>query len=301
MGKVLLRKQHLKVQVNGTFCNNNILFLNNNQLNRPPPQFLFFLMTTQPSVKLNSFIWLITIPSSSPSISVSVPVPPVSLRAGWAISTPPAFLLLPVLRGRGSHSLLFPVFAFSVSSVSALWWSWSGLWPLLARWASAPWPAALVFLGLLQQHWQYFSCGLHTCIHKHKQNNSHKKSTGTCAGMQVYEWMCVCGCMYACVCVCARVWACMHECLQHICDLLYHLWMGERSWSQLSGRVPDTIKRTWVLFLAGKFSSLGSAFCADSYFGIRSTPVTTVAGHSAKSASGRLQLNAHATYIFSFE
>ena len=44
---------------------------------------------------------------------------------------------------------------------------------------------------------------------------------------------------------------------------------------------------------AGEFSSLGSTFCADSYFGIRSTPcVTAVArkdpGHSAKSAGGKL-------------
>ena len=57
---------------------------------------------------------------------------------------------------------------------------------------------------------------------------------------------------------------------------------------------------------AGEFSSPGSTFCADSYFGIRSTPsVNTVAcyidvkdpGHSAKSAGGRLQLNMHTHYV----
>ena len=49
---------------------------------------------------------------------------------------------------------------------------------------------------------------------------------------------------------------------------------------------------------AGEFSSPGSTFCADSYFGISSTPVLTQyhvkdPGHSAKSAGGRLQLNTH--------
>ena len=49
---------------------------------------------------------------------------------------------------------------------------------------------------------------------------------------------------------------------------------------------------------AGEFSSPGSTFCADSYFGIRSTPVLPQhhvkdRGHSAKSAGGRLQLNTH--------
>ena len=44
---------------------------------------------------------------------------------------------------------------------------------------------------------------------------------------------------------------------------------------------------------AGEFSSPGSTFCADSYFGIRSTPVLPQQhvkdpGHSAKSAGGRL-------------
>ena len=59
------------------------------------------------------------------------------------------------------------------------------------------------------------------------------------------------------------------------------------------------IERYWVRVpagTAGGFSSPGSAFCADSYFGIRSTPVLPQqhvkdAGHSAKSADGRLQLN----------
>ena len=52
---------------------------------------------------------------------------------------------------------------------------------------------------------------------------------------------------------------------------------------------------------AGEFSSLGSTFCADSYFGIRSTPVLPQQhvkdpGHSAKSAGGRLKLNTRAPY-----
>ena len=46
---------------------------------------------------------------------------------------------------------------------------------------------------------------------------------------------------------------------------------------------------------AGEFSSPGSTFCADSYFGIRSIP-----GHSAKSAGGRLQLNTHTPYVCGF-
>ena len=54
---------------------------------------------------------------------------------------------------------------------------------------------------------------------------------------------------------------------------------------------------------AGEFSSPGSTFCADSYFGIRSTPVLPQQhvkdpGHSAKSADGRLQLNTHAPYVY---
>ena len=56
---------------------------------------------------------------------------------------------------------------------------------------------------------------------------------------------------------------------------------------------------------AGEFSSPGLAFCADSYFGIRSTPVLPQKhvkdrGHSAKSAGGRLQLNTHAPYVCVF-
>ena len=52
----------------------------------------------------------------------------------------------------------------------------------------------------------------------------------------------------------------------------------------------------------GRFSSPGSAFCAYSYFGIRSMPVLPQLhvqgpGHSAKSAAGRLQLNTHAPYL----
>ena len=54
-----------------------------------------------------------------------------------------------------------------------------------------------------------------------------------------------------------------------------------------------------------EFSSPGSTFCADSYFGICSTPVLSQShvkdpGHSAKSAGGRLQLNTHAPYICGF-
>ena len=45
--------------------------------------------------------------------------------------------------------------------------------------------------------------------------------------------------------------------------------------------------------VVGEFSSPGSTFCVDSYFGIRSTPVLPQwqikdPGHSAKSAGGRL-------------
>ena len=55
----------------------------------------------------------------------------------------------------------------------------------------------------------------------------------------------------------------------------------------------------------GEFSSPGSTFCADSYFGICSTPVLPQyhvkdPGHSAKSAGGRLQLNTHAPYVCGF-
>ena len=52
----------------------------------------------------------------------------------------------------------------------------------------------------------------------------------------------------------------------------------------------------------GEFSSPGSTFCTDSYFGISSTSVlpqqhVKYPGHSAKSADGRLQLNTHAPYV----
>ena len=59
---------------------------------------------------------------------------------------------------------------------------------------------------------------------------------------------------------------------------------------------------------AGEFSSPGSSFCADSDFGIRSTPVTVLLqqqvkdpSHSAKSAGGKLQLKCmHAPYVCDF-
>ena len=56
---------------------------------------------------------------------------------------------------------------------------------------------------------------------------------------------------------------------------------------------------------AGEFSFLWSTFSADSYFGIRSTPVipqqhVNDPEHSAKSAGGRLQLNTHAPYVYGF-
>ena len=56
---------------------------------------------------------------------------------------------------------------------------------------------------------------------------------------------------------------------------------------------------------AGEFSSPGSTFCADSYFGTRSIPVLPQQhvkdpGHSAKSAGGRLQLNTHAPCVCGF-
>ena len=56
--------------------------------------------------------------------------------------------------------------------------------------------------------------------------------------------------------------------------------------------------------MAGEFSSPGSTFCADSYFGICPTLVLPQQhvkdpGTSAKSAGGRLQLNTHThlTYV----
>ena len=56
---------------------------------------------------------------------------------------------------------------------------------------------------------------------------------------------------------------------------------------------------------AGEFSSPGSTFCADSDFGIRSTPVLSLQhvedpGHFAKNAGGRLQLNKHTPYVSGF-
>ena len=58
---------------------------------------------------------------------------------------------------------------------------------------------------------------------------------------------------------------------------------------------------------AGEFSSPGSTFCADSYFGIGTPPppIATAAahkdlGHSAKSAGGNLQLNTHTHYVCGF-
>ena len=74
-------------------------------------------------------------------------------------------------------------------------------------------------------------------------------------------------------------------------------------------RAPDfVIERSRVRIpagTAGEFSSPGSTFCADSYFGIRSTPVLPQwhvknPGHSAKSAGGRLQLNTHTPYVCGF-
>ena len=68
------------------------------------------------------------------------------------------------------------------------------------------------------------------------------------------------------------------------------------------------IEKSWVripLGAAGEFSSPGSTFCADSYFGICSTAVLPQwhakdPGHSAKSAGGRLQLNTHTHYVCGF-
>ena len=56
---------------------------------------------------------------------------------------------------------------------------------------------------------------------------------------------------------------------------------------------------------AGEFSSPGSTFCADSYFGTRSTPVLLQQHvkdrvHSAKSAGGILELNTHTPYVCGF-
>ena len=57
---------------------------------------------------------------------------------------------------------------------------------------------------------------------------------------------------------------------------------------------------------AGEFSSPGSTLCADSYFGIRSTPglrqqhVKDPVILPKVSAGGRLQLNMHAPYVCGF-
>ena len=71
-------------------------------------------------------------------------------------------------------------------------------------------------------------------------------------------------------------------------------------WRQLSGRVPD-LRWKGIRFESRPerrqfFSSPGSIFSADSYFGIHSTPVLPQQhvqdpGHSAKSEGGRLQLD----------
>ena len=63
--------------------------------------------------------------------------------------------------------------------------------------------------------------------------------------------------------------------------------------------------KSWVQIpagAAGEFSSPGSTFCADSYFGIHSIPMLLQShvkdpGHSANSAGGRLYL-LHFFYIF---
>ena len=73
-------------------------------------------------------------------------------------------------------------------------------------------------------------------------------------------------------------------------------------------RAPDSCvnKKSRVRVLAGaagEFSSPGSAFCADSYFGIRSTPCVTAIARKrsrCKSARGRLQLNTHASDVCGF-
>ena len=57
---------------------------------------------------------------------------------------------------------------------------------------------------------------------------------------------------------------------------------------------------------AGECTFPGSAISADSYFGIRSTPLLPVqlvkdSCHSAKGTGVRLQLNMHALYVCGFE
>ena len=70
--------------------------------------------------------------------------------------------------------------------------------------------------------------------------------------------------------------------------------MGERSRVRVSAAAAE------------EFSSPGSTFCADSDFGIRSTPVLSLQhvedpGHFAKNADGRLQLSTHTPYLCDFE
>ena len=68
------------------------------------------------------------------------------------------------------------------------------------------------------------------------------------------------------------------------------------------------IEKSWVRIpagTAGEVSPPGSAFCAGSYFSIRSTPVLPQShvkdlGHSVKSGGGRSQLNTHTPYICGF-
>ena len=80
--------------------------------------------------------------------------------------------------------------------------------------------------------------------------------------------------------------------------------------SHISKLMKNLLDPTWSLWTPRPtptpiLSSSGSAFCADSYFGVRSTPVLPQQhvkdyGHSAKSAGGRLQLNTHAPYVCGF-
>ena len=67
-----------------------------------------------------------------------------------------------------------------------------------------------------------------------------------------------------------------------------------------AGKIVFSMVYFSVLTLILKFLLHGLLFCADSYFGIRSTAVLPQwhikgPGHSAKSAGGRLQLNTHAS------
>ena len=67
---------------------------------------------------------------------------------------------------------------------------------------------------------------------------------------------------------------------------------------KVTGSSPSRIGR--------QISSPGSASFTDSYFSNHSTPVLPLkhvkdAGHSAKSADGRLQLNPHLPFVCGFE